>query len=68
MEQVSFPIYTFGQALANLIAGHDIQRGNTRLRLMDRTIIMIDENGCVAPWMATHKDILAKDWKVIKLG
>lgn len=67
MEQESFSIYNFGEALSNLIAGHDIARKNLRLRLEGKTIMMV-MNNTVAPWMATHKDILATDWKVIRLG
>lgn len=68
MEQESFSIYSFSEALANLRVGHDIERNNLRLRLEDDTIMMVIEEGILTPWMATHKDILAKDWKVIRLG
>ena len=68
MEQESFPIYSFSEALANLKVGHDIERGNLRLRLENDTIMMVIEEGILTPWMVTHKDILAKDWKVIRLG
>ena len=68
MEQESFSIYNFGEALSNLIAGHDIARKNLRLRLEDKTIMMVMDKDVLTPWMATHKDILATDWKVIRLG
>ena len=68
MEQVSFPIYNFSEALSNLMAGHDIEREDTRLRLNEGNILMVLENGTLCPWLPTHKDILANDWKVIKLG
>lgn len=67
MEQESFSIFNFSQALANMIAGHDIARGNLRLRLVDKTIMMVLGNGIITPWLPTHKDILATDWKVIRL-
>lgn len=68
MEQESFPIFSFSEALANLKVGHDIERNNLRLRLQDDTIMMVMNNEILAPWMVTHRDILAKDWKVIRLG
>ena len=68
MEQVSFPIFNFSDALSNLIAGHDIEREDTRLRLNEGNILMVLEDGTLCPWLPTHKDILANDWKVIKLG
>lgn len=68
MEQMSFPIYTFSEALANLKAGHDIQRNDTRLRLNDEDILMVLDDGTLCPWLPTHRDMLAKDWKVIKRG
>ena len=68
MEQESFSIYTFGEAIANLKAGHDIARNDLRLRLIDNTIMMIMDDGLMCPWLPTHKDILATDWRVIRLG
>lgn len=68
MEQESFSIYSFSEALANLRVGHDIERNNLHLRLEDNTIMMVIDGDILTPWMATHKDILAKDWKVIRLG
>ena len=68
MEQVSFPIYNFSEALSNLVAGHDIARKKLRLRLIDNTIVEIKKGKVICPWSPTHKDILANDWKVIKLG
>lgn len=68
MEISSFAIFDFSQALPNLICGHDIARGNIRLRLDDETIMMVFEDGTASPWLPTHIDILAKDWKVIKRG
>lgn len=67
MEQYSFSIYSFGEALSNLISGHDVERDNTRIRIVDKTIMMVlgDE---LYPWLPTHKDILANDWKVIRIG
>ena len=67
MEQHSFSIYNFGEALSNLVAGHDIERRDTRLRLIDNTIMMVLDDE-LAPWLPTHKDILSNDWKVIKIG
>ena len=49
MEQESFSIYDFSQALANMIVGHDIARGNLRLRLIDKTIMMVLGNGIITP-------------------
>lgn len=67
MEQYSFSIYSFGEALSNLMSGHDVERDNTRLRIVDKTIMMVlGEELC--PWLPTHKDILANDWKVIRIG
>ena len=68
MEQESFPIFNFGDALSNLVAGHDIARKKLRLRLIDKTIFMVVKNDVICPWLPTHKDILAIDWKVIKNG
>ena len=68
MEQESFSIYNFGEALSNLVAGHDIARNKLRLRLIDNTIVEIKKGKVICPWLPTHKDILANDWKVIKLG
>ena len=68
MEQESFPIFNFGDAIANLKAGHDIARNDTRLRLIDGTIFMVVKDDVICPWLPTHKDILATDWKVIKYG
>lgn len=70
MEQWSFPIYTFSQALDHLSIGRDIARDNIRLRLQDKTIMMVDEENdkVIYPWLPCHKDILAKDWKVINIG
>ena len=50
------------------MAGHDIEREDTRLRLNEGNILMVLEDGTLCPWLPTHKDILANDWKVIKLG
>lgn len=68
MEISSFPIFDFSQALSNLICGHDIARNNIRLRLDNETIMMVFDDGTESPWLPTHIDILAKDWKVIKRG
>ena len=68
MEQESFPIFNFGDAIANLKVGHDIARNNLRLRLLDNTIFMVVKDDIICPWLPTHKDILATDWKVIKNG
>lgn len=68
MEQHSFNIFNFGEALSNLLAGHDIQRKDTRLRLVDDTIMMVFGEDVECPWLPTHKDILAIDWKVIRIG
>ena len=67
MEQYSFSIYNFGEALSNLVSGHDIERGNTRLRIVDKTIMRV-VGAKLCPWLPTHKDILANDWKVIRIG
>ena len=49
------------------MSGHDVERDNTRLRIVDKTIMMVlGEELC--PWLPTHKDILANDWKVIRIG
>ncbi len=66
IEQKSFAIYTFGEAIENLKCGYDIERGDLRLRLLDNTIMMVIGKEILAPWLATHKDILAKDWRVIR--
>lgn len=68
MEQESFSIFSFSEALANLKVGHDIKRNDLRLRLKDNTIMMVIDGDVLTPWLATHKDILATDWKVIRLG
>ena len=67
MEQHSFSIYNFGEALSNLMSGHDVERKGTRIRIVGKTIMMVlgDE---LYPWLPTHKDILANDWKVIRIG
>lgn len=69
MEERSFPIYTFSNALDNLKVGHDIERRGLRLRLHGKTIMMIVENQeIVCPWLPTHEDLLANDWRVIKIA
>lgn len=68
MEQESFAIFNFGEAIANLKAGHDVIRNNLRLRLIGDTIMMIIKDDVMCPWLPVHKDILATDWRVIRLG
>ena len=68
MEQESFPIFNFGDAIANLKAGHDIARNNLRLRLLDNTIVKVVKEDVICTWLPTHKDILAADGNVIKYG
>lgn len=69
MEERSLPIYTFSNALDNLKVGHDIERRDIRLRLIGKTIMMVIEGEeIICPWMATHEDILANDWRVIKIA
>lgn len=68
MEQETFPIFSFSDALRALLTGDDIRRGDLRLTLKDKTIFMIDEDGVLSPYMATHKDILANDWRIITRG
>lgn len=68
MEQESFAIFSFGEAIANLKAGHDVMRDNIRLRLKNDTIMMIVGKDIMCPWFPVHKDILATDWRVIRLG
>lgn len=68
MSTSSFSIFSFSEALDNLKVGHDIERRNLRLRLVGKTIMMIMDDDEMCPWLPTHKDILATDWKVIKFG
>lgn len=68
MDIVGFAIFSFSQALDNLVCGHDIARGDLRLRLKGDTIMMVFNDETECPWLPTHKDILAKDWKVIRRG
>ena len=68
MEERSFPIYTFSNILDYLKVGHDAERNGTRLRLINKTIMMIFDDGELSPWMATHEDLLANDWRVIKIA
>ena len=41
MEQETFPIFSFSDALRALLTGDDIRRGDLRLTLKDKTIFMI---------------------------
>ena len=68
MEQISFPIYNFSQVIHYLKAGDEAERGNLRLTLEDDVIMMRIDGEVIAPWLPTHKDILATDWRVIKIG
>lgn len=68
METNTFPIFNFSEALLNLKVGHDIKRGDLILTLKDSTIMMKVGKELLCPWLPTHKDILATDWSVIKVG
>ena len=68
MEQKSFPVFNFSEALMNLKVGHEIERRDIRLILDGSTIMMKVGKELLCPWLPTHKDILATDWSVIKVG
>lgn len=68
MSTESFPIYSFSEALDNLKVGHIINRRDLRLKLIDKTIMMLLDDEEMCPWLPTHGDLLANDWRVIRVG
>ena len=69
IEQKTFPIFSFSEALEKLKAGFDIERRGLRLRIINKTIMMVVEGDeIICPWLPTHGDLLANDWVVISIG
>lgn len=68
MDIESFAIFSFSQALDNLKVGHIIERKDLRLKLVNKTIMMLLDENEMCPWLPTHGDLLANDWRVIRIG
>ena len=81
MEQWSFPIYTFSEALQYLKSGSKVAREgwngkgmwlalqtpNETSKMTAPYIYMSCADGKLCPWLASQTDMLADDWMVMNV-